>query len=98
MTQEEKIAAYVDECIDRYRDQCGILFGMLASVPSSREHIVRIGTSILCTKWGVGFPGGSFVQAVVGNDLMEAFGRADSINVDCIRFYTVLLYNARYIE
>lgn len=98
MTQEEKIRAHVDKCIDLYKDQCGIAFSMHTAVKSSRDHIVNIGTSVLCTKWGVGFPGGSFVQAVVNNDLAGAFGRADSINSDCIKFYSMLLYNTGYIE
>jgi hypothetical protein len=49
--------------------------------------------SILCTKYGVGYPGGGFVQAVVNNDLMGAFGRADHINKKYIGLYVKLLYN-----
>ncbi len=59
----------------------------------AKEHIINIGTSILCTKWNVGYPGGSFVQAVIDNNLMEAVGRADSINVDALKFYCQLMYN-----
>lgn len=59
----------------------------------SKDHIINIGTSILCTKWGVGYPGGSFVQAVVNNNLMEAVGRADMINVHALKFYCQLMYN-----
>lgn len=59
----------------------------------SVNHVINIGTSILCTKWGIGYPGGSFVQAVVNNDLMEAIGRADSINVHALKFYCQLMYN-----
>ena len=62
-------------------------------VIDAHSHIIDIGTSILCTKWGVGYPGGSFAQAVVNNDLAEAFGRADDINIHCIRFYVMLMYN-----
>jgi hypothetical protein len=29
----------------------------------------------------------------VNNDLSEAFGRADDINIHCIRFYVMLMYN-----
>jgi len=58
-----------------------------------KEHIIQIGTSILCTKWGVGYPGGSFVQAVVDNDLMAAVGRADATNVKMLPFYCKLIYN-----
>jgi len=61
-----------------------------------RDHIINIGTSILCTKWNIGFPGGSFVQAVVDNKLMEAVGRADGTNVRMLPFYCKLIYNANY--
>lgn len=57
------------------------------------QHIIQIGTSILCTKWGVGYPGGSFVQAVVDNDLMAAVGRADDTNIKMLPFYCKLIYN-----
>jgi hypothetical protein len=62
------------------------------------NHVVNIGTSILCTKWGVGYPGGSFVTAIVNNNLMEAFGRADHINLNAIRFYVSLIYNQSYVS
>ena len=64
----------------------------------SRSHVIGIGTSILGTKWGIGFEGGSFVQAVVGNDLMGAFSRADHINRNAMGFYCKLLYNVGYID
>jgi len=64
----------------------------------TRNHIVRIGTSIMCTKWEIGPPGGSFVQAVCDNDLYEAFGRADSVNTDCIRFYVTMYQNLGYVS
>jgi|688.fasta_scaffold334578_3 hypothetical protein len=57
------------------------------------EHVHSICVSILCTKHGIGYPGGGFVQAVVNNDLMGAFGRADSINKKYIGLYVKLLYN-----
>jgi hypothetical protein len=57
------------------------------------DHIRSMCISILCTKYGVGFPGGGFVQAIVNNDLMGAFGRADSINKKYIGLYVKLLYN-----
>ena len=58
-----------------------------------REHIVEIGTSILCTKWKVGYPGGGFVQAVVNNDLRGAFDRADNTNSYALKFYCKLMFN-----
>ena len=57
------------------------------------SHVRNMCVSILCTKYGVGYPGGGFVQAVVNNDLMGAFGRADSINKKYIGLYVKLLYN-----
>jgi hypothetical protein len=65
---------------------------------SEREHVITIGTSILCTKWKIGYPGGSFVQAIVDNNLSESFGRADTANRDIILFYCKLIYNATYPE
>lgn len=66
----------------------------LLTEPDTREHIKRIGISILATKWGVGHPGGGFVQAVVNNQLMESFSQADSINRKCIEFYCKLIFNS----
>ena len=57
------------------------------------EHVHSMCVSILCTKYGIGYPGGGFVQAVVNNDLMGTFGRADHINKRSIGLYVKLLYN-----
>lgn len=40
-----------------------------------------------------GISPGSFLCAVLNNDLKEAFGRADDINQYCIRNYVLWLYN-----
>jgi len=58
-----------------------------------RAHIVDIGTSVLCTRWNIGYPGGSFVQAVVNNNLMQAVSSADSTNIHALKFYVQLMYN-----
>ena len=79
----------VSDYFDKYADMYLPLFLRI----SQKEHIINIGTSILCTKWEVGYPGGSFAQSVVDNNLSEAFGRADDINIHCIRFYVMLMYN-----
>ena len=60
---------------------------------SDREHIEQISVSILCTKWKVGYAGGSFVQAVVDNDLMRAISSADYINQQALPFYCRMIYN-----
>ena len=58
-----------------------------------RAHIVAIGTSVLGTKWNIGYAGGSFVQAVVSNNLMQAVASADSTNLHALKFYCQLMYN-----
>jgi hypothetical protein len=58
-----------------------------------KEHIIDIGTSIICTRHRIGFPGGSFVQAIVNNDLRGTYGRADNVNLNAIRFYVMLICN-----
>jgi hypothetical protein len=59
----------------------------------NKAHIINIGTSILCTKWEIGFEGGGFVQAVVANDLMRAVGSADGTSLKGLKFFASLLYN-----
>lgn len=58
-----------------------------------QNHIINIGTSIICTRHNIGYPGGSFVQSVVNNDLSGAFATADHINVNALRFYVMMMYN-----
>lgn len=65
----------------------------LTNLIQHNDHIVMIGTSIMATKWGIGWDGGSFVQSVVDNDLMGAVGRADHINSQMLKFYCSLMYN-----
>ena len=58
-------------------------------------HVTDIGISILETKHpeiGI-YKGGSFVNAIVNNDLQAAFGKADNINQEFIKFYLILMYN-----
>lgn len=59
----------------------------------NKAHIINIGTSILCTKWQIGFEGGGFVQAVVDNNLMKAVGSADGTSLKGLKFFASLLYN-----
>lgn len=99
MSDVEKEIKKIEDQVESFLDQelaspnCNPVFQLLGKTSESREHIIRIGTSILCTKRGVGYPGGDFVQAIVNNDLMGAFGRADSVNRECIGFYCKLMYN-----
>lgn len=40
-----------------------------------------------------GIPGGSFLTAVLANDLMGAFGRADLTNQQCMKGWAEFVYN-----
>ena len=53
------------------------------------SHITSVGVSVLQTRDG-GVPGGSFVQAIVQNDLSGSYNRADSTNRKVIPFYIIL--------
>ena len=57
------------------------------------EHIADIGTSVICTKLEIGYPGGSFAQSIVNNDLRGSFASADQVNAGAIRFYVMMMYN-----
>lgn len=61
--------------------------------PSDLDHIINIGTSIMCTKWNIGYEGGGFVQAVVDNNLSKAIGSADGTNIKALKLYCQMLYN-----
>lgn len=64
----------------------------LTSIPFTEEeisHVISVGVSVLQTRDG-GVPGGSFVQAVVQNDLSGSYNRADSTNRRVIPFYIAL--------
>lgn len=97
-TQRDRIKLVVEAKIREWAPQLGAAFQLRAMDPDSRSHIAEIGTSVLCTKWKVDYPGGSFVQAIVDNDLRESLGRADHINADAIKFYVMLLHNISPID
>jgi hypothetical protein len=88
---KEKVKEYVSR--NAYLIPEDILYDV-----DSMEHIVDIGTSIMCTKWEVGYPGGGFVQAIVDNDLEGAVSRADMVCVRCLKFFVTLKLNLGYIE
>lgn len=92
VSNRAKLAEYVSTAFSDYRSSMGFFHADQNTI----DHVVRIGISILETKYpeiGPGYIGGGFVQAVVQNDLMGAMGSADYINRNQIHFYCVLLYN-----
>lgn len=59
-------------------------------------HIIDLGVSMLMTKWKLDSNAGSFVQAFVANDLMQALGRADSTSMKGFKFFGRLIYNVDF--
>jgi len=82
----------VKELVVKYLKENGAHAG-LSEADCQNDHIVQIGTSILCTRWEIGYAGGGFVQAVVDNDLQGAIARADGTNIRALKFYCQLMYN-----
>lgn len=90
------------EQIEKIRNQVQAYFNQNAQnyIPNfvylsedDKNHIINIGTSIICTRHNVGYAGGSFVQSVVNNDLQGAFSNADHINSQSLKFYCMMIYN-----
>ncbi len=69
----------MDEIREQYYEQAA-KFALDYGFENVSEHILDIMVSIMCTRDKVSHPGGSFVQAVVANDLYLAMSRAD---MDC---------------
>ena len=83
----------VKKLVEDSFDENAMYSGIDGMNGEAKAHIINIGTSILCTKWEIGFEGGGFVQAFVNNDLMKAVGSADGISLKGLKFFASLLYN-----
>ena len=93
--QRERVKVAVEKYLDKNAAQSGI--STLILDPEVRSHVIDIGTSVLLNLWGIGPSGGSFVRALVNNDLRESYGRADHINQRAIMFYVLLMANQTYV-
>ena len=83
----------IQEYKDRVKYEFDLWYGNQISVTLTEEemnHVINVGVSVLQTRDG-GIQGGSFVQAVVDNDLTRTHNRADSVNKRVIPFYIILL-------
>jgi hypothetical protein len=85
------IRGKVREYLEKYGQHYIQNFELMSD--EDQDHIVSIGTSIIGTRLDIGFPGGSFVQSIVNNDLRGSFASADSVNANSIRFYVMMIYN-----
>ena len=82
----------IQEYKDRVQNVFDQWYGSQMSVTLTEEqmdHVKSVGVSVLQTRDG-GIPGGSFVQAIVKNDLSGSYTRADSTSRKVIPFYIIL--------
>jgi hypothetical protein len=90
LTQQDYWLAAEKAYLD-YKDLIHIPF------PVSNEekaHIVHVASSVLMTRDKF-MTGGSFVQAVVDNNLYQAANRADSTMQKCLCFMSAICNNVR---
>jgi hypothetical protein len=92
MNTQEQISAVTELVTGYFKENCSYT-GLSDLLHSEEQHVIQIGTSILCTKWNVGYEGGGFVKAVVNNNLSAAVGSADTVNITALKFYCQLMYN-----
>lgn len=89
---QEIVAKEVTTYLDKYGASTGVPMHILTD-NEARVHVASIGTSIMMNRLGFNTYPGSFVQAVLDNSLSGAFAKADSINQQCLRFYTTMMYS-----
>jgi hypothetical protein len=83
----------VEKEVKEFYEQNSNYCGLSNLTQDETSHIIRIGTSILCTKWKIGYPGGGFVQNFVDNNLMGSIGAADSTTIKGFKFFGQIMYN-----
>ena len=95
--QLDRIKQEVEDYLVKSAVRCNI--GHFIIDPEAHDHVVSIGTKILCRQWGLGHrQHGGFIEAFVSNDLRGAYSRADSLNRQALYFYCSLVHNVGYIE
>lgn len=92
MTTEDQISL-VEKEVKQFYDNNTTWCKLENLSEDEKSHIIRIGTSILCTKWEIVYAGGGFVQAFVSNNLMGALGVADNTTIKGLKFFSGLVYN-----
>ena len=83
----------VKKVVESFFDENAQYTELAALGQEAKAHIINIGTSILCTKWKIGYEGGGFVKSVVDNNLMGAVGSADGTSLKGLKFFAQLMYN-----
>lgn len=85
---------YIQEKVIKYYNENAKHYIFFNPTLTDKEHIINIATSILMHKYEVvGYKPGSFIRAFLDNNLIQTFNKADRVNVKCIHFYMMLVYN-----
>jgi hypothetical protein len=96
MTKREQLVAKVNKAVEDYFNKNAVKtrvpFHLIVD-GEAKSHIINIGTSIMLNRLGVNTYPGSFVQAVLDNDLSGAFSRPDNVNAQVLGFYITMMYN-----
>lgn len=92
---ELKQMSIVKSSVKKYFDDMANLavFEFDRMTEKEKDHILDIACSIMNARLEIGFTPGSFVQAVIDNNLLSAFANADSVNQRAIKFYLLMIYN-----
>jgi hypothetical protein len=61
------------------------------------QHAIDVAASVLMTRDGV-LQGGSFVQAIIDNNLREAINRADDTCIKYLKFFVAINHNCGSYE
>jgi tRNA A-37 threonylcarbamoyl transferase component Bud32 len=88
----EKIRTKVESYLMKNAEFCGVPVTSLF-VDESKNHIINIGTDIMANRLGIETYPGSFIKAILENNLYEAINRSDSINRGAITFYVTMMHN-----
>jgi hypothetical protein len=96
ISKREQLVGRVNKAVEEYFDKNAVNTRVplhLVFDGEAKSHIINIGTSIMLNRLGVNTYPGSFVQAVLDNDLSGAFAKADSVNSQVLGFYITMMYN-----
>jgi hypothetical protein len=88
----EKIRTNVEVYLIKNAESCNVPITALF-VDEERNHIINIGTNIMANRLGIETYPGSFVKAILENNLYESINRADHINRGAITFYVTMMHN-----
>lgn len=94
----EKMMSSAMELARGYVEKNAIRFGFFPRTETEAEHVARMIASALQTKYGFGYPGGSFVTSVVNNDLHGAILNADIVNQRAISLIVAGFYSIQMKE